>query len=262
MPHLQRAAHIRFQSQDAARDAGRAFRCGRSFGHGGAAAGARWTGEIRQQGRARDGGRRRCVSASPRSVRNTGSKRRCGVSAARCGRDRRAARTSTRRAAASCALRAARARRATLSPLRRSGARHRGLAQEPMALVADRRSRRNAATFRRKCWHQLFGFSAAEMRVAERLMMGDSPEQAAAFLQREDRDRALASGLDLSQDRHQPAGGTGAAMLSLLAMNFSAARQVSSTASPRYSTSFVNIRRPNDTAMRYRRPSVRFPSGS
>ncbi len=30
---------------------------------------------------------------------------------------------------------------------------------------------------------QLFGFTAAEMRVAERLMMGDSPEQAAAFLQ-------------------------------------------------------------------------------
>jgi DNA-binding CsgD family transcriptional regulator len=29
---------------------------------------------------------------------------------------------------------------------------------------------------------QLFGLSAAEMRVAERLMMGDSPEQAAAFL--------------------------------------------------------------------------------
>ena len=30
---------------------------------------------------------------------------------------------------------------------------------------------------------QLFGFTAAETRVAERLMMGDSPEQAAAFLQ-------------------------------------------------------------------------------
>jgi DNA-binding CsgD family transcriptional regulator len=30
---------------------------------------------------------------------------------------------------------------------------------------------------------QLFGFTAAEIRVAERLMMGDSPEQAAAFLQ-------------------------------------------------------------------------------
>jgi DNA-binding CsgD family transcriptional regulator len=29
---------------------------------------------------------------------------------------------------------------------------------------------------------QLFGFTAAEMRVAERLLMGDSPEQAAAFL--------------------------------------------------------------------------------
>jgi len=30
--------------------------------------------------------------------------------------------------------------------------------------------------------HRLFGFSAAETRVAERLMMGDTPEQAAAFL--------------------------------------------------------------------------------
>ena len=29
---------------------------------------------------------------------------------------------------------------------------------------------------------QLFGFTAAEMRVAERLLMGDSPEQVAAFL--------------------------------------------------------------------------------
>jgi DNA-binding CsgD family transcriptional regulator len=29
---------------------------------------------------------------------------------------------------------------------------------------------------------QLFGLSVAETRVAERLMMGDSPEQAAAFL--------------------------------------------------------------------------------
>ena len=30
---------------------------------------------------------------------------------------------------------------------------------------------------------QLFGLSPAETRVAQRLMMGDSPEQAAAFLE-------------------------------------------------------------------------------
>ena len=35
----------------------------------------------------------------------------------------------------------------------------------------------------RESLKQLFGFSASETRVAERLMMGDSPEQAAAFLE-------------------------------------------------------------------------------
>lgn len=56
------------------------------------------------------------------------------------------------------------------------------IGHEPMALVlvADPDVTPRAP---REMLAELFGFTAAETRVAERLMMGDSPEQAAAFLQ-------------------------------------------------------------------------------
>ena len=56
------------------------------------------------------------------------------------------------------------------------------IGHEPMALVlvADPDV---TPTPPREMLAELFGFTAAETRVAERLMMGDSPEQAAAFLQ-------------------------------------------------------------------------------
>jgi DNA-binding CsgD family transcriptional regulator len=56
------------------------------------------------------------------------------------------------------------------------------IANEPMALVlvADPDA---TPTPPKEILGQLFGFTTAETRVAERLMMGDSPEQAAAFLE-------------------------------------------------------------------------------
>jgi DNA-binding CsgD family transcriptional regulator len=53
---------------------------------------------------------------------------------------------------------------------------------EPMALVLIAAPDLTALPSR-EVLNQLFGFSASETRVAERLTMGDSPEQAAAFLE-------------------------------------------------------------------------------
>jgi DNA-binding CsgD family transcriptional regulator len=52
---------------------------------------------------------------------------------------------------------------------------------EPMALVLIANPDATPIPSR-EILNQLFGFSASEARVAERLMMGDSPEQAAAFV--------------------------------------------------------------------------------
>ena len=67
----------------------------------------------------------------------------------------------------------------TVAPVKREAS---WIAQEPMALVliADPDV---TPLPPKEMLAQLFGFTAGEMRVAERLMMGDSPEQAAAFLQ-------------------------------------------------------------------------------
>jgi DNA-binding CsgD family transcriptional regulator len=67
----------------------------------------------------------------------------------------------------------------TVAPVKRETS---GISDEPLALVLisdpDATAIPSSETL-----HQLFGLSASEIRVAERLMMGDSPEQAAAFLQ-------------------------------------------------------------------------------
>ena len=93
--------------------AGRAFRCRRPLDRGDAVAGAGREGEIRQQGGAHDGGRRRRLVASGRSVRSRQPKRRCRLAAPHRGSDGRAAggRRAARRRA--CDSRAVRARRAT-----------------------------------------------------------------------------------------------------------------------------------------------------
>lgn len=67
----------------------------------------------------------------------------------------------------------------TVAPVKREAS---WFGREPMALVliADPDV---TPVPPRQMLAQLFGFTAAEIRVAERLMMGDSPEQAAAFLQ-------------------------------------------------------------------------------
>ena len=118
MPHLQRAA-ISGSRRRRRCDAGRAFRCRRPLGHGGAAAGARRAGEVCQQGGTRHGGRRGRVSCSA----TISSKYRIETTMPHFSvllRGRWAGcRTSTHRAAASCALHAARVKRATPSPLRR-----------------------------------------------------------------------------------------------------------------------------------------------
>jgi DNA-binding CsgD family transcriptional regulator/PAS domain-containing protein len=66
----------------------------------------------------------------------------------------------------------------TVAPVKREAS---WIGHEPMALVliADPDV---TPVPPREMLAQLFGFTTAEMRVAERLMMGDSPEQAAAFL--------------------------------------------------------------------------------
>ena len=67
----------------------------------------------------------------------------------------------------------------TVAPVRREAS---WAGNEPMALVliADPSLTPMPS---REALSQLFGFSASEIRVAERLMAGDSPEQAAGFLE-------------------------------------------------------------------------------
>ncbi|MDP1583955.1 MAG: helix-turn-helix transcriptional regulator [Bradyrhizobium sp.] len=67
----------------------------------------------------------------------------------------------------------------TVAPVKREAS---WVGHEPMALVlvADPDATPKPP---KEMLAQLFGFTAAEIRVAERLMMGDSPEQAATFLQ-------------------------------------------------------------------------------
>lgn len=67
----------------------------------------------------------------------------------------------------------------TVAPVRREAS---WAGNEPMALVliADPSLTPMPS---REALSQLFGFSASELRVAERLMTGDSPEQAATFLE-------------------------------------------------------------------------------
>jgi DNA-binding CsgD family transcriptional regulator len=67
----------------------------------------------------------------------------------------------------------------TVAPVKREAS---WAGNEPMALVliADPDLTPMPS---REALNQLFGFSASETRVAERLMMGDNPEQAAAFLE-------------------------------------------------------------------------------
>jgi len=68
----------------------------------------------------------------------------------------------------------------TVAPVKREAS---WLAQEPMALVRVLVADPEVTPLPPKeMLAQLFGFTAAEMRVAERLLMGDSPEQVAAFL--------------------------------------------------------------------------------
>ena len=66
----------------------------------------------------------------------------------------------------------------TVAPVRRETS---WIGNEPMALVLISDPDLTPVPSR-EMLHQLFGLSASETRVAERLMMGDSPEQAAAFL--------------------------------------------------------------------------------
>ena len=69
----------------------------------------------------------------------------------------------------------------TVAPVKREAS---WVGHEPMALalIADPIADPDVTPIPPKEMAQLFGFTATEMRVAERLMMGDSPEQAAAFL--------------------------------------------------------------------------------
>ncbi|HEY5930936.1 MAG TPA: helix-turn-helix transcriptional regulator [Burkholderiales bacterium] len=66
----------------------------------------------------------------------------------------------------------------TVAPVQRDTS---WIGNEPMALVLISDPDLTPVPSR-EMLHQLFGLSASETRVAERLMMGDSPEQAAAFL--------------------------------------------------------------------------------
>ena len=67
----------------------------------------------------------------------------------------------------------------TVAPVRRETS---WAGNEPMALVLIADPDLTPIPSR-EALNQLFGFSASETRVAERLMMGDSPEQAAVFLE-------------------------------------------------------------------------------
>ncbi len=182
MPHLQRASNIRFQDRTCGGVAGWALRSGRPVGHRGAAAGAWRSGEIRQQGGAHHGGCRG-ISASHRSQieipdRNENATfHRLAAGATRRNRGHRSA---------------ARRRRCADARFGRNGLYGHHCTGEARDVVgreraggarAHRRSRPDADAVAGKPLSQLFGFSASETRVAERLMTGDSPEQAAAFLE-------------------------------------------------------------------------------
>ena len=159
--------------------AGRALRCRRPLDRGDAVAGAGREGEIRQQGGAGDGGRRRpSLRGAQFEVANrnddaalqrliagaTGALQ--GIGAPRGG-VQRLARSSGK---ASYTV--------TVAPVQRDTS---WIGNEPMALVLISDPDLTPVPSR-EMLHQLFGLSASETRVAERLMMGDSPEQAAAFL--------------------------------------------------------------------------------